>query len=169
MDENLLDLSTAVHNLGHNNERTCSLKKCIDNGDENSLDCGKCGRKVHFVCTKLPPYQVHFSSKIKESIFNCVKPPEHLIDLMKTKKDDKLESLQREIAGCNNIIKLNSEKENKLLENIELLKSKVKKLKEKKVAFETVDYLENMISEKITDLGSEIKESILNEVNSAQK
>jgi len=124
MDENLLDLSTAVHNLGHNNERTCSLKKCIDNGDENSLDCGKCGRKVHFVCTELPPYQVHFSSKIKESIFNCVKPPEHLIDLMKTKKDDKLESLQREIAGCNNIIKLNSEKENKLLEAVKIKSKK---------------------------------------------
>ena len=38
--------------------KVCTQEKCIGGDDENKITCNKCKRAVHFVCTKLPLYQL---------------------------------------------------------------------------------------------------------------
>ena len=63
----------------------CNQSKCIDDKDDNRLECHSCKRKVHYLCTCLPPYQLQlhrystlakgFSSYI---CINCVEIPDFL-------------------------------------------------------------------------------------------
>ena len=63
----------------------CNQSKCIDDKDDNRLECHSCKRKVHYLCTCLPPYQLQLhrystQAKVFSSYIciNCVEIPDFL-------------------------------------------------------------------------------------------
>ena len=101
--------------------------QCTDDYDEDSLKCNICNRKVQYRCTRLPAYQIQFFAKSKTRHYqfkceNCIKGQQKLLELipnrershpsLKTEKE--IESLRRDIKGCENVIKQQAQKEKEL-------------------------------------------------------
>lgn len=101
---------------------------------------------------------------------NCTDVSKDVTDLCKENKTQdlllRIQTLERDVEACKNIIKVHQEKERDSLSIIDNYKSKVTKLKEKKIDNHTVEYL----GEKMLEIGSMIKESICEEFkNTSEK
>jgi len=172
MEENQIATSSADHHLLGHTENNCYFDKCIEDDKENMFQCSSCHRYVHYQCSLLPPYhaQLFLTNKRLGKHFccnNCVEISKNLICHFKTKENQetKIKRLERDIAACNNIIKLQQEREATLTQAVELLKSKVHKLKEKSIDRHTVTYLEEKVHQKMEEIGTNLKDSILKEMN----
>ena len=52
------------------NQARCSLDSCIENNSP-TVECSKCGRLVHYKCTKLPVYELERYTKPKPCQYKC--------------------------------------------------------------------------------------------------
>ena len=59
------DNTTAEH-------EECSVENCIDNEDKHRLICTNCTRFVHYICSRLPAYQIQTILNTRRSTFKCV-------------------------------------------------------------------------------------------------
>lgn len=154
-------------------EEKCTSSRCLGNIEKNVLLCSKCNRNVHFQCSFLPAYQVQFyimnrKRNMKHYIcISCVDVPKDVVDICKAGNHtqayiDRIKFLEKDLEACKNIIKNQQEKETIQVQQIETLKSKVVKLKEKT---HTIEHLKKEVKEQISEMGSMIKVSICSQVN----
>ena len=83
-----------------NHTNQCTELRCIAGDDEKKVICSKCKRAVHFVCTKLPTYQLKlFYTKNYRGYIcvNCVKMPDEFQQLFNKQEERFFEKCQREI------------------------------------------------------------------------
>ena len=113
---------------------TCTKENCILNGKEEKngvLVCRKCTRKVHYVCSQLPAYQIQLCLTSKSRSFqcqNCVKVPEELKKKCLREEQEKIERLEKEVAACENIIKVQTETTSRLVQQCKETKNMEKKI-----------------------------------------
>ena len=143
---------------------TCCSTNCVGSFNKKEvLQCSKCNRCIHFRCSQLPPYQIQFfianrrRNMTSFCCINCTDVSKDVTDLCKENKTQdlqlRIQTLERDVEACKNIIKVHQEKERDSLSIIDNYKSKVTKLKEKKIDNHTVEYL----GEKMLEIGSMIK------------
>ena len=83
--------TTSIENI----HEYCTKENCIVNEKEKAngiLVCRKCTRKVHYVCSELPPYQIQLCLTSKSRSFqcqNCVKVPEELEKKCQREEEEK--------------------------------------------------------------------------------
>ena len=130
----------------------CTKEKCnIKEKSCGILVCRKCTREVHYACSKLPLYQIQLCLTSKSRSFqcqNCVKVPELLREKFHHEEKGKLEKLEKEIAACENIIKVQAETISRLVKQSKESNSVEKKIEHLKTSFE------NSLNNKIKDLGN---------------
>ena len=123
----------------------CSTSKCVGSFTKKEvMQCSKCNRSVHFRCSQLPPYQIQFfianrrRNMTSFCCINCTDVSKDVTDLCKENKTQdlllRIQTLERDVEACKNIIKVHQEKERDSLSVIDSYKSKVAKLKEKQAA-----------------------------------
>ena len=64
---------------------SCSACRCVDDEDTFKLACKTCGRRVHYRCTELPPYQIQrFMTKGQQKFIcvSCIIVAEYIQDCM---------------------------------------------------------------------------------------
>ena len=89
----------------------CSSSRCFiseDSTENDVLQCRKCKRLVHYVCSDLPDYQIQICLNFKTRSFqcrNCVQISENLKDRINSNHETKIGELRKEIVACENIIK----------------------------------------------------------------
>ena len=149
----------------------CNSSECIKDSDKDALKCEKCKRSVHYRCTLLPAYQIQVIKSRKTHKYfcrNCVVVPQELHDLVPNrersvtsfKTTKKVEQLQREIHGCEGIIKSHVEYESHLKEQLSKKDEDLLQLKNKldnNPALHTLEYMEEKFEKKLDTF----KESIL--------
>ena len=100
---------------------------------------------------------------------NCTDVSKDVTDLCKENKTQdlllRIQTLERDVEACKNIIKVHQEKERDSLSVIDSYKSKVAKLKEKKIDSHSVEYL----GDKMREIGTMIKESIREEMKNTNE
>ena len=114
----------------NNNNQVCTESFCMDNDDSKTIKCTKCKRAVHYLCTKLPMYQLRlfFTKNYRGYIcINCVKVPDEFQETFKKQEENLIEQYKREVSACENIIKIQKENENKLINGIKKLHKQNKK------------------------------------------
>ena len=111
-----------------NHSNQCTESRCIAGDDERKIVCSKCKRAVHFVCTKLPTYQLKLFYTKNYRGYICVKVPDEFQQLF-NKQEERLffEKCQREVEACENIIKVQRGNKEKLINGIK----KMQRQKEK--------------------------------------
>lgn len=110
----------------NNMNQVCTESRCTDGDAEKKIVCSKCKRAVHFVCTKLPTYQLKlfYTKNYRGYIcISCVKVPEEFQQVFNKQEERLFEKCQREVEACENIIKVQRENEEKLISGIKKLKS----------------------------------------------
>ena len=135
----------------HNNQ--CTESRCIAGDDEKKI-VSKCKTAVHFVCTKLPTYQLKlFYTKNYRGYIcvNCVKVPDELQQLFNKEEERFFEKCQREVEACENIIKVQRENEEKLTNAIKKLRSQKEKEDVTKLIEEKFDQLERRLTSNLCD------------------
>lgn len=159
-------------------ERKCTSIACAVDLQKNVLQCTKCSRFVHYQCSFLPAYQIQvFISNKRSNKFtciNCVDVSKDLIDLSKTGDNtqvfiDRIKHLEKDVEGCKNIMRSQQEKEINMSNQIEALKSKNQKLKEKSISSTTIDNFKKEVKEEMAKMGSMIKESIRDQMKSSKE
>ena len=153
-------------------DEVCTPSNCVSESNEDVLTCKKCKRTVHYSCSELPAYFIHLlittskqEKKDKVHPFvcrNCVNIPKDLADKIKSTNQ-----LQRDITNCENIMKQNEEDKKELESKFRKVQGELKDLKgklKKDPAMHTIEYLESKFEEKVTKMGMEIKESIMEEI-----
>lgn len=154
----------------------CNDSQCMDDKDKDSLECGKCHRKVHYRCTKLPAYHIQTILNVRVRFYcqNCVNIPEKLLQLVPKRQSSipsikvqkEMERLKQEVAQYQY---LNNEyKENRLdlLNTIKEQKAQLKDLKKNlrnDPAFHTLEYIESAISRRLEDVEGKILEAVKKE------
>ena len=141
-----------------NTNRTCTESCCIDNDDDRKIKCVKCKREVHFVCTKLPLYQLRlfFTKNYRSFIcINCVEIPEEFKIKYATQKESIISQCQREVRACENIIMVQKENESKLINGLR----KMKQQQNEKEGFKEI--MENKFDEFERRIKETIKEEIM--------
>ena len=89
----------------------CSSSRCFiaeDSTENDVLQCRKCKRLVHYVCSDLPDYQIQICLNFKSRSFqcrNCVQISANLRDRINSNHESKIGKLRKEIIACENIIK----------------------------------------------------------------
>ena len=114
----------------NNNNQVCTESFCMDDDDSRTIKCTKCKRAVHYLCTKLPMYQLRlfFTKNYRGYIcINCVKVPDEFQETFKKQEENLIEQYKREVSACENIIKIQKENENKLINGIKNLHKQNKK------------------------------------------
>lgn len=169
-EDTTLEISTPNETATSSSLR-CSVTKCYNVNEENTLQCLNCHRYVHYRCTQLPPYQVQmFVNKNKRlttyTCSNCVTVSKDVADLCK-QDDQDIASLKTDISERDKVITKKEENEAKLRRVIEIHKSKNTKLQEKSIHMSTVEHLNKTIQEKIAELGETMKTSIINELKTS--
>lgn len=169
-EDTTLEISTSDESVNTSSLR-CSITKCYNVNEENTLQCLNCHRYVHYKCTQLPPYQVQmFVNKNKRlttfTCYNCVTVTKDIADLCKQDAQD-IATLKTDISERDEVITKKEESEAKLRRVIEIHKSKYTKLEKKSIHMSTVDHLNKTIQEKIAELGETMKTSILNEMKTS--
>ena len=138
INPNKLLLTKSMESLdeSNNNNQVCTESFCMDNDDSKTIKCTKCKRAVHYLCTKLPMYQLRlfFTKNYRGYIcINCVKVPDEFQETFKKQEENLIEQYKREVSACENIIKIQKENENKLNNGIKKYTSKIKKRTKKKI------------------------------------
>ena len=176
MDETPINTSSADHSLQNLSARKCSLTKCYGTFSDNTLLCSSCNRHVHYKCSQLPLYQIQSFLVNKRNMkhfncYNCVVVPKELSEICTAETSEalKIEILEKDVSDRNRIIKLLEEKESKLTQTIDILRSRIIKMKEKSIDMCTVEFLNERIQENLNELGSVIKTSIMNEIEHSLK
>lgn len=144
-----------------NTSEFCTQEKCISEDDKRKITCSKCKRGVHLVCTKLPLYQIKlfFTKNYRGYIcINCVNIPEELQQSFNEQEESLIDQCRREIKGCENIIKVQKENQEKLVVGIRKLQ------KEKKDDQETSSVLIDLIEDKFKQLEEKLNNNIKAEV-----
>ena len=147
-----------------NHSNQCTESRCIAGDDEKKIVCSKCKRAVHFVCTKLPTYQLKlFYTKNYRGYIcvNCVKVPDEFQQLFNKQEERFVEKCQREVEACENIIKVQRENEEKLINGIKKLRSQKEKEDVTKLIEEKFDQLEKRLTSNLCN-----QENITNAPNS---
>eukprot|EP00111_Clytia_hemisphaerica_P014276 TCONS_00042050-protein len=90
---------------------TCTPSRCITDRKKDRLKCTECERSVHYSCSELPPYYIQLivgkTKGIKFICVNCVTMTKNMGAY--TSPNQKVKSLQRDVANCENIIKVKAE------------------------------------------------------------
>jgi len=140
MEVNQIATSSADHHLLGHTENNCSFDICVKDDKDNMFECSFCHRYVHYQCSLLSPYhaQLFLTNKRLAKLFccsNCVEISKKLICHFKSQENQvtKIQRLERDIAACNNTIKLQQEKEANQSQTVEILKSKLHKLKKNRL------------------------------------
>ena len=155
---------------------TCCTTKCVGSFNKKEvMQCSKCNRSVHFRCSLLPPYQIQYfiaNRRRNMTSFCCIKCTDvskDVTDLCKENNTQELllriQTLERDVEACKNIIKVHQEKEHDTLSTIAIYKGKITKLKEKTINNHTVEYL----GKKMLEIGSMIKQSICEEIKNTNE
>ena len=108
----------------------CSTSACINDQDQNRIQCGDCKRSVHYRCTMLPAYQIQlFINKrsMKFSCANCVTVQKNLVDLLKSqdvpfyilsRDKEEIHRLRKELKACENLLKIQDDNQKQLKDMI---------------------------------------------------
>eukprot|EP00111_Clytia_hemisphaerica_P021761 TCONS_00063988-protein len=115
-----------VEKIQENNQKSpsindfCSLSKCIineENALKDTLQCRKCHRLVHYLCTELPLYQIQICLSYKSRSFQCqnyTKIVPQVMERYNSNESSKIEGFKNEIKACENIMKRQDEEINHL-------------------------------------------------------
>ena len=147
-----------------NHSNQCTESRCIAGDDEKKIVCSKCKTAVHFVCTKLPTYQLKlFYTKNDRGYIcvNCVNVPDEFQKLFNKQEERFLEKCQREVETCENIIKVQRQNEEKLMNAIKRLRCQKEKEDVTKLIEEKFDQLEKRLTSNLCN-----QENITNVPNS---
>lgn len=153
----------------------CTKEKCSINITETSngiLVCRKCKREVHYICSELPPYQIHLCLTSKLRSFqcqNCVKVPEELRKKCLREERETVKRLEKEVAA----IKVQTETTYQLVQESQETKNIEKKIENLKTSFEAslnnkLQELENIVNKRIVEVNNkqteDNKETMYSEV-----
>jgi len=155
---------------------TCTPLQCITDRKKDRLKCTECERSVHYSCSELPPYYIQLivgkMKGIKFICVNCVTMSKK-IGVYKT-PSEKVKSLQRDVANCENIIKVKAEKEAELLKKLEADKiaadgreqelANLKKKLDSNPALHTLEYVEQKIETNMEKFKQSMQELIKTEM-----
>lgn len=161
------DLDTSTQD-----DKVCLPSKCLDDRKKDKLICEICHRHVHYVCSELPAYYIQLiqdkNNNITFTCKNCVNVTKQVGDKC-TSWLETTTALKRDVANCENIIKIKEEKEKELKTQVDTLQKEIKDLKKKlknDPALHTVEYMEDKFEKKIKEMGEEIRTSIVGELKS---
>jgi len=89
----------------------CSPSECVTSEEgrsKDTLECKKCNRIVHYICSKLPVYQIQLCLTYKSRAFvcqNCVVITPDLLERVNSCKTSTVSGFRKEIKACENIMK----------------------------------------------------------------
>ena len=157
----------------------CTPEECTNDQDNDFLKCDKCARKVHYRCTRLPAYQIQLfiSSTTKQYQFQCEKcvtVEQKLLELVPNrershpslKTEREMESLRRDIKGCENVIKQKVEKENelkKIITNKDADLADIKNKMQNNPGYHTLEYIEDKFEKKLESFREHMTKAIKEE------
>ena len=120
----LLTKSMESLDESNNNNQVCTESFCINDDNGRKIKCTNCKQAVHYLCTKLPMYQLRlfFTKNYCGYIcVSCVKVPDEIQETFKKQEENLIEQYKRVVSACKNIIKIQKENENKLINRIKKL------------------------------------------------
>ena len=113
--------------------QVCTQSCCTDYENDRKIKCVKCKRLVHFVCTKLPLYQLRlfFTRNYRSFVCeNCVEIPEEFRTNYSNQEESIVNQYKREVKACENIIMVQKENESKLIVGLRKMKQQQDGLKQ---------------------------------------
>ena len=156
----------------------CTNTSCANDGSKDTLDCSKCNRSVHYLCTKLPAYMIAaFNDGRRINCIyvcpNCVTVSDELLALDPLLSSQPSFRTTAELCRLKEVIKENEKiiknyrtNEHHLLKIVETQKEELTDLKKKMSndpAFHTLEYVEKKLEKKLENMRDSILSTIKDE------
>ena len=152
----------------------CTTSICVQDDENEKLQCSECTRHLHYRCTQLPAYQIHmFITKRHRKYVckNCIQVPKELYEklpsrekalsrinntVLESKKlKEEVKKLKKDVEGCESIIQTQTE-------TIKEKSSEIDKLKQELKTLKSINSVEENLRVKMEEIKASVKEAITN-------